>query len=274
MKACLAQGYPFAFGLTIYTSFYEAETNDGHVPTPKPDESIADSYGNSLRSDETTRYVPHGTDVSNTNILADDFPDDTDTKIFWNIIKAVTHFHAFSKSVETHFATWTSDSYHKTVHSRVNQSSKAIITGNSRVLWIDWESDENNSLMKKISIEACTAVEFCENFSSLEPYLQQHGQDGSSSSSAFQIICSGYYKNVDKNPLDVLLLLDQGELGHVPVTVFTHDKEGLINHLRNKASSKGISDWKDRLYIVRHGTDLINRIVSNNKKTSSNHNRH
>ncbi|CAF1521751.1 unnamed protein product [Rotaria magnacalcarata] len=45
MKACLAQGYPFAFGLTIYTSFYEAETNDGHVPTPKPDESIADSYG-------------------------------------------------------------------------------------------------------------------------------------------------------------------------------------------------------------------------------------
>ncbi|CAF3410998.1 unnamed protein product [Rotaria socialis] len=314
MKACLAQGYPFAFGLTIYTSFSEAETNGRHVPTPNADEPIVSSYGlhamlaagyhdegqyfivknswgalwgdkgycyipydymsnpkhcfdmytiktisgNSPRSDKATRYVSHGTDVSNTNILVNDFPDATDMKLFWNTKNTTT---------------WTSESYHKVAHSSIKQSSEAIITGNSRVLWIDRESEENNRLMKKISIEACTAVEFCERFSSLEQYLQQHSQEASSSSSAFQIICRGYYKNEDKNPLDVLLLLDRYELGHVPVTVFTQDKEGLMNHLRNEAFSKGISAWKDRLHVARYGTDLINRIVSNNKKTSSNHNR-
>jgi hypothetical protein len=35
MKACLAQGYPFIFGLQLYASFDKAATNDGVVPMPK-----------------------------------------------------------------------------------------------------------------------------------------------------------------------------------------------------------------------------------------------
>lgn len=34
MKACLAQGYPFAFGLELFESFSQAETNGGKVPMP------------------------------------------------------------------------------------------------------------------------------------------------------------------------------------------------------------------------------------------------
>ena len=39
MKACLAQNYPFAFGLTTFMSFAEAETNGGNVPMPRPNEA-------------------------------------------------------------------------------------------------------------------------------------------------------------------------------------------------------------------------------------------
>ncbi|UJR08053.1 hypothetical protein I4U23_012330 [Adineta vaga] len=34
MKACLAQGYPFTFGLQLFKSFSQAETNGGRVPMP------------------------------------------------------------------------------------------------------------------------------------------------------------------------------------------------------------------------------------------------
>lgn len=34
MKACLAQGHPFVFGLMLFESFSDAETNDGRVPMP------------------------------------------------------------------------------------------------------------------------------------------------------------------------------------------------------------------------------------------------
>lgn len=40
MKECLAEGYPFVFGLTIVPSFTEAETNGGLVPLPEPDDEI------------------------------------------------------------------------------------------------------------------------------------------------------------------------------------------------------------------------------------------
>ena len=34
MKSCLAQGFPFLFGLQLYASFDKAATNKGVVPTP------------------------------------------------------------------------------------------------------------------------------------------------------------------------------------------------------------------------------------------------
>lgn len=36
MKACLAEGYPFAFGIQTFSSFAYAEKNGGIVPMPQP----------------------------------------------------------------------------------------------------------------------------------------------------------------------------------------------------------------------------------------------
>jgi hypothetical protein len=35
MKSCLAQGFPFLFGLQLYKSFHKAKYNGGQVPMPK-----------------------------------------------------------------------------------------------------------------------------------------------------------------------------------------------------------------------------------------------
>ncbi len=41
MKGCLASGYPFVFGFTVYASFMSAAVaKTGHAPMPKPDEQI------------------------------------------------------------------------------------------------------------------------------------------------------------------------------------------------------------------------------------------
>lgn len=44
MKSCLAQGFPFAFGLKLYASFDEA-AKTGVVPLPSKQESSRKSHG-------------------------------------------------------------------------------------------------------------------------------------------------------------------------------------------------------------------------------------
>ena len=44
MKACLAQGYPFVFGLALFNSFIEAETNGGRVPMPVRDDNMGKEF--------------------------------------------------------------------------------------------------------------------------------------------------------------------------------------------------------------------------------------
>ena len=41
MKGCLASGYPFAFGFTVYQSFESPQVaQTGHAPLPQPDETV------------------------------------------------------------------------------------------------------------------------------------------------------------------------------------------------------------------------------------------
>ncbi len=44
MKSCLAQGFPFAFGLKLYTSFDQA-SKSGVVPMPNTSDSGRQSHG-------------------------------------------------------------------------------------------------------------------------------------------------------------------------------------------------------------------------------------
>ena len=45
MRACLAEGFPFAFTIELFQSFHEAETNRGCVKTPDPNESKLGNHG-------------------------------------------------------------------------------------------------------------------------------------------------------------------------------------------------------------------------------------
>ena len=45
MKSCLAQGFPFIFGLKLYESFGKASFNGGHVPTPTASSATRKSHG-------------------------------------------------------------------------------------------------------------------------------------------------------------------------------------------------------------------------------------
>lgn len=45
MKSCLAQGFPFIFGLQLYASFDKAAFNGGVVPVPKSSAAARASHG-------------------------------------------------------------------------------------------------------------------------------------------------------------------------------------------------------------------------------------
>lgn len=45
MKACLAEGYPFAFGLQTFSSFGQSGSNGGVVPMPHPQEQQNSQHG-------------------------------------------------------------------------------------------------------------------------------------------------------------------------------------------------------------------------------------
>jgi hypothetical protein len=47
MKTCLAQGFPFVFGLCLFNSFDHAKDHKGVVPTPKEAETARGTHGRS-----------------------------------------------------------------------------------------------------------------------------------------------------------------------------------------------------------------------------------
>ncbi|CAF3925175.1 unnamed protein product, partial [Rotaria sp. Silwood1] len=95
-----------------------------------------------------------------------------------------------------------------------------------------------------------------------EDYLSRK-KDEIKSSSKLQIICRGFYKDENKNPLNLLFLLNQHRLKHVPVLVFTQDKAGLQHHLQNQAPSMDLNDWKQRLFITSSSEELLTKIKQN-----------
>ncbi|CAF4412295.1 unnamed protein product [Rotaria magnacalcarata] len=101
--------------------------------------------------------------------------------------------------------------------------------------------------------------DFYETLSSAEEHVLRLKHKIKSSSN-FQIICRGYYRDENKNPLDLLKFLNANELSHVPVVVFTKDKNGLISHLEKQAPSMDIRDWDHRLFITSSSQELITKV--------------
>ncbi|CAF1245421.1 unnamed protein product [Rotaria sp. Silwood1] len=220
-------------------------------------------------------YQPYGYEINrykndSINILPSYYDGYYDATYFWNIDNS-NYYHNInwiitSMSSYTKFA----GSSKNTSGIHIERISKNTTPTNSYILWIDKKTEDNSLVMKQLINEQPVHIEFCETYSMAENYLQKTMEKIKSSSSPFQIICRGYYKSEDKNPLNLLFFLDRSHLKWVPVIVFTQDKEGLMYHLQNQAPSMSIPDWKDRLYIVNNSTDLIAKVKSNIKNKRGN----
>jgi hypothetical protein len=124
--------------------------------------------------------------------------------------------------------------------------------------------------VKQLTSDTDVKIDFCETLSEAENYILKHVDK--TKSSTFQIICRGYYKHENKNPLNLLHFLNNHALYHIPVLVFTKDKSGLLTHLQHQAPSMGINDWQQRLFITKSSEKLVKKSKENmTNKHNNNH---
>ncbi|CAF3309267.1 unnamed protein product [Rotaria sp. Silwood2] len=350
MKACLAQGYPFAFGLATFPSFAEAETNGGIVLMPKPEETknsngdlhamlavgyvdrseqfiVKNSWG-SKWGDKGYCYIPYAymsdpkycsdlhtiktisegarrrreqriqnANISNnqkdTHIYGKDHPkhlensahngtidgdddddDDDDDKDdyykdkkFWKTDRSdYIAAKILPNPGPPHLVPGSSPRPRPFIErqSQANNSSSK-----SYILWIDKKSGDNSGIANQLIADGNVHIDFRESFAKAQDHIREVLNKIKSPSSTFQIVCRGFYRHENKNPFDLLLLLNKNNLRHIPVIVFTNDKQGLISHLEHQAPSVGLIDWKDRLYITSDAKKLVTKCKTNIQKKTS-----
>ncbi|CAF3509485.1 unnamed protein product [Rotaria socialis] len=319
MKGCLAEGFPFAFGLGTFLSFAQAQTNGGRVPTPNPmyeplnaqhgqhamlavgysdaskcfivRNSWGDTWGDKgycyiayeymtnpqlchdlhcIRLVEDTQDRRRTTNIVNPYdwnvdknkkyyIPSDYTFPDFDFTFFWKVNDHFNYFKNISTDGEMVPFIWAqsnvdSDKHRSHKRETTRDEERAVF-----VLWIDKKSTENTHVMEKFTSGTNITVDFRETYSSAEAHLSKI-KDRIQSSSNFLIICRGFYKYENKNPLNLLRFLNDNGLDYVPVIVFTQDKDGLLHHFKSQASSIGVRDWEHRLFITSSSEELITKI--------------
>lgn len=128
------------------------------------------------------------------------------------------------------------------------------------ILWIDKKSSESTRIGIQLNSGRDAKIDYGETFADAEEYLLRNKHTITRAGSKFLIICRGYYKEENRNPLDLLEYLQRHGLNRVPVIVFTQDKTGLISHLQGQASSMRIYDWQQRLFITNNSEELIRNV--------------
>ncbi|CAF1930612.1 unnamed protein product [Rotaria magnacalcarata] len=319
MKGCLAEGFPFVFGLSLFQSFAQAQTNGGRVPTPNPTfEPKSASHGSHamlavgysdqsqcfiVRNSWGTEWGDNGycyisyqylanpelcSDIHCIRLIEDEPGRRRDTDIVnpydWNVHKdksnPIPPNYIYPNFDYTFF--WKLNdqfNYFKNIYNggtivpfvwgqsytdHNNHHANHIVTPNNEVptifvVWIDKITNANMSIVKTMTSGNDIKFDFYETLSSAEEHVLRLKHKIKSSSN-FQIICRGYYRDENKNPLDLLKFLNANELSHVPVVVFTKDKNGLISHLEKQAPSMDIRDWDHRLFITSSSQELITKV--------------
>ncbi|CAF2935817.1 unnamed protein product [Rotaria sp. Silwood2] len=172
-----------------------------------------------------------------------------DYTFFWNLNNTFDYFGSNASTAQT-------------TQSGPDRAATAASSDSPRILWIDKKNNDSSNVEKQLSGDKHVKIDFFEKFSQAEDHLLRN-KDKIKSSSKLQIICRGYYKDENKNPLNLLHLLNQHNLKYVPILVFTQDKSGLNHHLQKQAPSMGIDDWKQRLFITSSSEELVTKIKEN-----------
>ncbi|CAF0874527.1 unnamed protein product [Rotaria sp. Silwood1] len=182
-----------------------------------------------------------------------------DYKFFWNLNDTFNYFTQISQNGQIVPFIWRSI---KTVDNNIENhkaGSSKTERPTSFILWIDKKNHENAHIEKRLRSEKNVKIDFYEALSRAEAHMLKY-KHKIKLSSTFQIICHGYYKEENKNPLNILSFLNDNSLSHVPVLVFTNDKVDLQTRLQSQAPSMGINDWKQRLFITGNHEELIKKI--------------
>lgn len=128
----------------------------------------------------------------------------------------------------------------------------------SFILWIDAKSPPNAHTEQRLTTSMDVQVDFRETYAEGERHLSRI--KNRIKPSTFLIICRGYYKTEDKNPLDLLQFLNQQGLRQILVIVYTQNKSDVMYYLQRQAPSMYINDWKERLFITDRSDDLIDKV--------------
>ncbi|CAM2702963.1 unnamed protein product [Rotaria socialis] len=324
MRGCLAEGYPFAFGLETFQSFLRAGKNGGRVEMPnlyyeKQNQQhgwhamlavgysdlsrcfiVRNSWGKSW-GDNGYCYIPYEymcnkdlcqdlhtiqlvdndsarrttTDVVNPydwNIdknkpyyIPPNYPyQDFDFTFFWKLNDTFNYFANLWSKGKTLPPVWGSlptDDVIRPDRTPVLPKNEVQM---SFILWIDSKNNANAQIEQRFTTGGDVKVDFCETYSKGEAHISRL-RERIRSSSTFQVICRGYYRDENKNPLNLLQFLNNNGLSHIPVSVFTQDKSGLMNHLQRQGPAIGIYDWQQRLFITSSSEELITNINDKNK---------
>lgn len=211
------------------------------------------------------------TDKDKKNVIPLDCAEkDFHYKSFWKVHDIFNYFNTIWKDGKALPFSWKkaesedSEDKHQKIVSAKNESPMWFI------LWIDKKSEDNINAVKQLTSDTDVKIDFCETLSETENYILKHVDK--TKSSTFQIICRGYYKHENKNPLNLLHFLNNHALYHIPVLVFTKDKSGLLTHLQHQAPSMGINDWQQRLFITKSSEKLVKKSKENmTNKHNNNH---
>ncbi|CAF4520062.1 unnamed protein product [Rotaria socialis] len=314
MKGCLAEGFPFPFGLQLYKSFSQSETNGGRVLMPNQQAGDAQEGGHAMLAvgysnaaqcfivrnsygdtwgDKGYVYIPYQymcnpsmcTDLHCIKLIHDEPGRRETTNVVnpyvWNVDKDKSYYippnytypnfdYTFFWKLNDNFnyfnSIWIGGHavpfvWGKPQTDHSNYPDRTIVAPTTEaqmlfVLWIDKKNIENTHIVNKLTSEKNVTVDFRETYSSGEAHISTI-KNKIKSPSTFLIICRGHYKDENKNPLNLLRFLNYNSLRHVPVIVFTQDKNGLQNHFHNQASSMDTRDWQQRLFITSSSDELI-----------------
>ncbi|CAF1381643.1 unnamed protein product [Didymodactylos carnosus] len=292
MKACLARGLPFVFGIQLFESFGQAEDLEtkGTVPLPGENEkgrSNGDDWHAMLAGDKGYCYIPYDymanpkrcLEAHAVQCVMEDGPNALWYPITDSAWKDTSSTTVLSPKHSEHVG-WSSDdttdiygwdknknkadSNYAIEAKKTEETEKQPQTSNGpHILWVDSESKD--PLCRHLKAESGVTIAFCETYAMAEEYLSKNIQY-IKNCRPFQIICRGYYQSENRNPLNILDLINNNEISYsTSIVVYTRDKSGVERWLAQSPTQA----WRQRLFITDDGEQAFNYIKKGWKSGTS-----